>query len=181
MSSEQKEYDSPEDRYQKVKEVVQSYTAIQFGIVPFTWDEKAKEYLARPFNFYTFPISRDHIRDSTHKGGADTIAFLAKNNFDFNKLFSGSINYARKSEFAEVYEKCVYRVGKYFPDNRSHEALSMAHEVELEEHMTRIKEWVYDPASEMKLTFTINSLGLRKYLDKKIMAEFKGTGVFFKW
>ena len=66
------------------------------------------------------------------------MAFLAKNNFDFNKLFSGAINYARKSDFAEVYEKCVYKVGKYYPDNRSHEALSTAHEVELEAHMAKI-------------------------------------------
>ena len=35
------EFDSPEDRYQKVKEIVQKYTAIQFGICPFFWNEQS--------------------------------------------------------------------------------------------------------------------------------------------
>ena len=47
--------------------------------------------------------------------------------------------------------------------------------------MNKVKDWVYDPQSEKKLSFNINSLGLRKYLDKKISAEYKGTGVFCVW
>ena len=74
MNSEQKDFDSPEDRYQKIKGVVQSYTAIQFGICAFTWDAKAKEYKARPFNFYTFPNSK--IQDSFHKGSVSKPLFL---------------------------------------------------------------------------------------------------------
>ena len=47
--------------------------------------------------------------------------------------------------------------------------------------MAKIQEWVYNPTSEKKLTFTVNSLGLRKYLDKKMIQQFKGTSVYYKW
>ena len=67
LETEQSEFDSPEERYQKVKEIVQSYTGIQFGICPFKWDAKAKQYLARPFCFFTFPISQESVRDPCTK------------------------------------------------------------------------------------------------------------------
>ena len=59
-----------------------------------------------------------------------------------------------------------------------YEALSTAHEKEFEIHQKKIKDWVYDPTSEKKLKFEVNSLGLRKYLDKKINAEYRGKNVY---
>ena len=112
---------------------------------------------------------------------ADTLSFLAKNNFDFNKLFRSAINYSRKCDHDQLYEKCVFKVGKYYPDNRNHEALSTAHEAELDLHMSKVNDWVYDPTSEKKLKFTVNSLGLRKYLDKKINGAYRGKGVYYSW
>ena len=53
--------------------------------------------------------------------------FLAQNNFDFNTLFRKAINYAKKSEFKELHDKCVYRVGKHDPNVRTFEALSTSH------------------------------------------------------
>ena len=53
--------------------------------------------------------------------------FLATNNFDFNMLFRSPINYTRTTEFADIYQKCVFKVGRYNPDARVCEALSVAH------------------------------------------------------
>lgn len=47
--------------------------------------------------------------------------------------------------------------------------------------MQVIKDWVYDPKSEKKMTLEIGSLGLRKYLEKKFNAEYRNTGVYYKW
>ena len=67
IKTEHSEFDSPVDRYLKVKEVVQEFTAIQVGVCTFAWHTQSREYRARPFNFYTFPISRDKVRDSMQK------------------------------------------------------------------------------------------------------------------
>ena len=52
------DYDTVEERYQKVKWAVQKFTAFQFGVCTFHWDEQAKKYMARPFAFYIFPKSK---------------------------------------------------------------------------------------------------------------------------
>ena len=67
LCDEHNEYDSPEDRYRKIKDVVREYTAIQFGVCAFKWDQSSQKYLARPFNFYTYPISQERLRDSVQK------------------------------------------------------------------------------------------------------------------
>lgn len=79
LETEHSELDSPEDRYQKVKEVVEEFAAIQIGICPFTWHEESKEYRARPFNFYVYPISKDRLqsRDSIQKYQIGALSFLA--------------------------------------------------------------------------------------------------------
>ena len=51
------DYDTVEERYQKIKYEVQKFTAFQFGICTFRWCQKSKKYLARPFCFYVFPRS----------------------------------------------------------------------------------------------------------------------------
>ena len=112
---------------------------------------------------------------------ADTIAFLARNNFDFNKLFTKAIGYTKMSDLDKVYEKCVSKVGRYYPDKISLEALSTAHEKEFVILQKKIRDWVYDPSSEKKLKFEVNSQGLRKYLDKKINAEYRGKNIFLSW
>jgi hypothetical protein len=51
--------------------------------------------LASPFNFYIFPLTQSSqtMRFSFHAG---TMNFLAKNHFDFNKLFYEAIPYASR-------------------------------------------------------------------------------------
>ena len=52
------EYDTVEERYQKIKHEVQKFTAFQIGVCPFHWCDESKRYLARPFCFYVFPRSK---------------------------------------------------------------------------------------------------------------------------
>lgn len=52
------DYDTVEERYQKLKHCVAQFTAFQFGICTFHWDDIMKKYVARPFNFYVFPRSK---------------------------------------------------------------------------------------------------------------------------
>ena len=85
------------------------------------------------------------------------------------------------SEFDNLYEKCIFKTGRYYPDKICYEALSTAHEKEFAIHQSKIKTWVYDPTSEKQLKFNVNSQGLRKYLDKKINVEYRGKNVYLTW
>ena len=46
------DYDSLEDRYQKLKYVCSRCKAIQFGLTTFKWQPHSKEYTAQSFSFY---------------------------------------------------------------------------------------------------------------------------------
>lgn len=78
---------------------------------------------------------------------ANSISFLAGNNFDFNKLFNKSISYARLSESETVRQQCVYRVTKVFPSERQFTCLSPNHDKTLKELMEKVEVFVYDATS----------------------------------
>jgi len=52
------DYDTVEERYQKVRYACQKFIAFQFGICTFHWDNTTKKYKCRPFYFYVFPKSK---------------------------------------------------------------------------------------------------------------------------
>lgn len=52
------DYDTVEERYQKVRYACQKFIAFQFGICTFHWDNTTKKYKCRPFFFYVFPKSK---------------------------------------------------------------------------------------------------------------------------
>lgn len=57
------DYDSAEERYQKMKHVCSKFLAFQIGFCTFKWDDTKKNYTVRPFCFYVFP--RSQINDKT--------------------------------------------------------------------------------------------------------------------
>lgn len=65
MSLEDKahDYDTVEERYQKLKHVCSKFTAFQIGLCTFKWDPAKTAYQVRPFCFYVFP--RSQINDKT--------------------------------------------------------------------------------------------------------------------
>ena len=83
---------------------------MQFGLSAFTVHPASSKYLslkcrivAYPFNFHIFPLAlgSDALKFSFHAG---TMNFLAKNNFDFNKVFYDSIFYSRRDKL-ELYKR----------------------------------------------------------------------------
>ena len=59
----QHDYDTVEDRYQKLKHNCSRMNTFQVGIAAFIWNEADQVYTCRPFNFYVFKDST--IYDST--------------------------------------------------------------------------------------------------------------------
>jgi poly(A)-specific ribonuclease len=52
------EYDSVEERYQKIRSVINKFVAFQIGICCFKFEDSTKKYIYRPFNFYVWPKSK---------------------------------------------------------------------------------------------------------------------------
>jgi hypothetical protein len=86
------DYDTIEDKYQKLKHCCQRMNAFQIGVATYKWDAAKKKYSIRPFNFYVFPTT-SMMGKRTMQFNTSNINFLMSNNFDFNKLFREGINY----------------------------------------------------------------------------------------
>ena len=54
FDDKQHDYDTVEDRYQKLKHNCSRMNTFQVGFATYHWDEANKQYLCRPFNFYVF-------------------------------------------------------------------------------------------------------------------------------
>jgi poly(A)-specific ribonuclease len=95
-----------EKKYQEVR-TSGNFLVIQVGVCPFTWSEKSGEFIAHPFNFYTFPREvRGH--DPRFLCQTTSMAFLAeKGHFDFNKLIRSGIPFLSHEQEALVRNSAV--------------------------------------------------------------------------
>lgn len=89
-------FDTPQERYSKLKKGCKDFIIVQFGLCTFTWDKKQESYIAKPFNFYIFPkVWNRQCPDVRFLCQSSSIDFLTEHNFDFNKLFREGISYLR--------------------------------------------------------------------------------------
>ncbi|XP_033748844.1 poly(A)-specific ribonuclease PARN-like isoform X2 [Pecten maximus] len=98
-------FDTPEVRYQRVRQGACDFLLLQFGICTFHYDEAKMLYEARPFNFYLFP--RPYSRtgpDIRFMCQSSSIEFLASQGFDFNKAFKDGISYLTPGDEANLRE-----------------------------------------------------------------------------
>lgn len=103
-------FDTPQERYSKLKEGSKEFIIIQFGLCTFTWDEKQELYIAKPFNFYIFPkVWNRQCPDVRFLCQSSSIDFLTEHSFDFNKLFLEGISYLRPYDEQKLREHFLAR------------------------------------------------------------------------
>ncbi|KAK3089306.1 hypothetical protein FSP39_002559 [Pinctada imbricata] len=98
-------FDTPEDRYHKVRQASCDFLLVQFGLCAFKYNKETKQYEARPFNFYLFP--RPYMRgapDCRFLCQSSSLDFLASQGFDFNKVFREGISYLRQTDESYIRE-----------------------------------------------------------------------------
>ncbi|XP_071813043.1 poly(A)-specific ribonuclease PARN-like isoform X2 [Apostichopus japonicus] len=93
------QFDSLEERYQKLRTGSMDFLLVQFGLCVFKYDGAKSRYTAYPFNFYVFPrpVNR-HAPDIRFRCQSSSIDFLASHNFDFNKVFRDGIPFLTNME-----------------------------------------------------------------------------------
>ncbi len=80
-------YDSPEERYAKLRASALSFGALQYGLAAFKWSPSARRYEATCWSFHVFPASAGSSAGE-HACWAlqlSTVHFLAEHGFDFNR------------------------------------------------------------------------------------------------
>ena len=92
-------FDSPEERYSKLKLNAEAFTINQFGLAcyaPQQQDIHSNKYNAHVFNFYLLPrpVASSEPRFQVQ---VSSIEFLCQNSFDFNKYFYGGIPYLNET------------------------------------------------------------------------------------
>ena len=103
-------FDTPQERYSKLKEGSKEFIIIQFGLCTFTWDKNQELYIAKPFNFYIFPkVWNRQCPDVRFLCQSSSIDFLTEHGFDFNKLFREGISYLRPYDEQKLREHFLAR------------------------------------------------------------------------
>lgn len=101
-------FDTPEERYHKLVQGSGDFLLIQFGLCAFSYDEKTRKYIARPFNFFIYPrpFSRaaPDLRFSCQSSSLD---FLQSQGFDFNKWICDGISFLRPQDEAKLKEQVI--------------------------------------------------------------------------
>ncbi|XP_054848743.1 poly(A)-specific ribonuclease PARN [Eublepharis macularius] len=99
-------FDTPEERYQKLKKHSMSFLLFQFGLCTFKYDLTEAKYIMKSFNFYIFPKPFNRTSpDVKFVCQSSSIDFLANQGFDFNKVFRNGIPYLNQEEERQLREQ----------------------------------------------------------------------------
>nr|XP_010595596.1 poly(A)-specific ribonuclease PARN isoform X3 [Loxodonta africana] len=99
-------FDTPEERYQKLKKHSMDFLLFQFGLCTFKYDHTESKYITKSFNFYVFPKPFNRSSpDVKFVCQSSSIDFLASQGFDFNKVFRNGIPYLNQEEERQLREQ----------------------------------------------------------------------------
>ncbi|XP_008139791.2 poly(A)-specific ribonuclease PARN isoform X1 [Eptesicus fuscus] len=99
-------FDTPEERYQKLKKHSMDFLLFQFGLCAFKYDCVHSKYIIKSFNFYVFPKPFNRSSpDVKFVCQSSSIDFLASQGFDFNKVFRNGIPYLNQEEERQLREQ----------------------------------------------------------------------------
>lgn len=99
-------FDSPQDRYRKLRQTVEQIIPLQIGLTTFSFDADKYKYVAKVYNFYIFPRPFANI-DHTFTGQASSLQFLYNHKYDFSKFPKGVSfkNNAQESKIRQYLSK----------------------------------------------------------------------------
>lgn len=142
-------FDTTEERYNKLRQIVSDITCIQFGMAIYVYDDKNKTYKTNIYSFYTYPQTF-YKSDSVVHFQTSSVEFLCKHNFDFNKLFKSRVPYLNDEEELKIKSEMLDELffDKYFETNIKFRSI----EKEIIKILKIVSEW-YDTANYGEQTF----------------------------
>ncbi|KAF5198503.1 Poly(A)-specific ribonuclease PARN [Thalictrum thalictroides] len=94
------DFDRFDVRYLKVKDSVEKFAVVQFGICPFKWDSDKEAFITHPHTFYIFPRKELPLDGPAYEFLCQTTSldFLSKFQFDFNACIYEGISYLSRTQ-----------------------------------------------------------------------------------
>lgn len=163
--------DTFEEFYTKSRQNICQFQIVQIGLSIFKMVSKTEdEFDVNSFNFYIFPkecsLLEKQDKERYFLSQASSLAFLAENGFDFNKLIRDGISYLNFSQGKLVKERMAER--KNTANNRTDRITNISDldKAFLDDVMKQITDFASDPArTELgKKFFTCYHKGSNFYL-----------------
>jgi len=98
-----RKWDTPQERYNRAAASAQTYSMLQLGFSVFKWEdpEKRDSLVARTWTMNLYPQVQFSWFDRRFTSQSSSLAFLAHNHFDFNKLFTDAVPYFSQEDEKE--------------------------------------------------------------------------------
>ncbi|KAL6446904.1 hypothetical protein ACFW04_001363 [Cataglyphis niger] len=143
-------FDTPAQYYAKLRAGSMDFLLVQFGLSIFTYDLQTDKYSQRSYNFYVFPKPMNrHAPDCRFMCQTSSIAFLANQDFDFNKLFKYGIPYLRASEEEKLVKRLEEKQKIKEENNVDLIPISDNDKPQIEEICSRIEDFLASDAEEI--------------------------------
>ncbi|XP_024881595.1 poly(A)-specific ribonuclease PARN-like [Temnothorax curvispinosus] len=145
-------FDTPAQYYGKLRAGSMDFLLVQFGLSVFTYNSQTNKYSQRSYNFYVFPkpLNRQ-IPDSRFMCQASSIAFLANQDFDFNKLFKYGIPYLSANEEEKLVKRLEEKQKLKEENNQDIIPIPDNDKPQIEEICSRIENFLASDAKELTI------------------------------
>lgn len=145
-------FDTPAQYYAKLRTGSMDFLLVQFGLSIFTHDSQTDKYSQRSYNFYVFPKPMNrHAPDCRFMCQTSSIAFLANQDFDFNKLFKYGIPYLSASEEEKLAKRLEEKQKIKEEYNQDLIPISDNDKPQIEEICSRIEDFLASDAEEITI------------------------------
>jgi len=98
-----RKWDTPQERYSRAAASAQTYSMLQLGFSVFKWvcPEKRNSIVVKTWTMNLYPQVQFKWFDRRFTSQSSSLAFLAHNHFDFNKLFTMAVPYFSQEDEKE--------------------------------------------------------------------------------
>ncbi|XP_011306351.1 poly(A)-specific ribonuclease PARN-like domain-containing protein 1 isoform X2 [Fopius arisanus] len=165
-------FDTVQERYEKQRNNIAPYTAIQIGLTAFTKVQQQNKYIAEPFRFYLLSRSLLHGSNQNFQWEKTSMNFLRRHNFDWNKLVNGGISYLNQSELSKM--QSLLKVNDYMSNMGAFRTLE--EENKFVKSIKNVTEWLKDsPLSEKSMEIECDDFVQLCCLQRQLRKSFKGV------
>ena len=167
-------FDTPKNRYDKMKKNDQNYLILQLGLCFFKHCKEEDCYETSAYNIFLFPRSQNckYSKDGPFSCLNSSIEFLCEQNFDFNKVFKKGISFMSK----DCEESVRDRLEKTLEDRKKPKStLYPSNNKDIREKidalMLEIDEF-YANESETKKEIKFTDFLLRVFVEKNLKQKY---------
>ncbi|RZF45247.1 hypothetical protein LSTR_LSTR010391 [Laodelphax striatellus] len=176
-------FDTPAEYYKKLKDGAMDFLFFQFGLAAFKFDEAAKKYNHKAYNFYLFPrpdLRTKKVADSRFLCQTSCIDFLAEYLLDFNKVFKQGISYLNSPDEKKALDLLEERKENMLnSEKETEDEITVPSDLELcvENACSQVEDFIKSEAEEKEIILLKNNSFLKKLVYQQVSKRFSEDGI----